>query len=48
MKRLLLLMTFLFGMEILQSCSDHTLIDDEIEQQEIRAIYKEDAPTPRQ
>ena len=37
MKRLFLLMTFLFGLAVMQSCSnnDNTLIDDEIEQQKI-------------
>ena len=40
MKRLLLLMTFLFGLAVMQSCSDkdNILIDDKIEQQKIREI----------
>ena len=57
MKRLLLLTTFLFGLAVMQSCSDNdnTLIDDEIEQQKIienegqkiRAVKHPDVPPPR-
>ena len=37
MKRLLLLMTFLFGMAVMQSCTDDNgLINDKIEQQKFK------------